>query len=97
MATLQKLKAQIEDANAVGRQHLTNKGVVVSGDSTTYEIMQKIAEIASGGEISGGGVEYSNITYNDAPQSGFSIICFSQALLRVAIPNIKKTNALCTA
>lgn len=53
MATLQELKVQIENANALGRQNLTDKGVEVEEAATTYEIMQGIADVSGGG-----GVEY---------------------------------------
>lgn len=43
MATLQDLKTQIENVNALGKKNLIEKGVEISADATTYEIMQRIA------------------------------------------------------
>ena len=60
MATIQQLKTQIENVNALGRTNLSEKGVELPETATTYEIMSKIAEIVSGG----GGVSYTNIVYN---------------------------------
>lgn len=48
MATVNKIKSQIEDANALGRANLAEKGVELSEAATTYEIMQGIADILSG-------------------------------------------------
>lgn len=48
MATVQQLKTQIENANALGRTNLANKGVELPETATTYEIMQGIAEVANG-------------------------------------------------
>lgn len=59
MASPQELKEQIENANALGVQNLSDKGVEISASATTYEIMSKIAD------VSGGGTRYSNITYNE--------------------------------
>lgn len=59
MATIQEVKQQIENANALGRQNLTDKGVDVSADATTYEIMQSIAD------VSGGGTSYTSIVFNE--------------------------------
>lgn len=47
MATVQELKTLIENANALGRQKLCEKGVEVSETETTYGIMKKIGEILS--------------------------------------------------
>lgn len=47
MANLKDLKTQIENANALGVANLTEKGVEISADATTYEIMGKIAEITA--------------------------------------------------
>ena len=49
MATIQDLKTQILNANALGRTNLANKGVELPETATTYEIMSKIAEISGGG------------------------------------------------
>ena len=62
MATIQDLKTQIENVNALGRTNLAEKGVEVSADATTYGIMQAIAEIV--GSSGSGGVSYTNIVYN---------------------------------
>lgn len=48
MATIAELKALIENANALGRQNLRDKGVNVEDTATTYEIMSKIADITAG-------------------------------------------------
>ena len=58
MATIQELKTKIENANALGRTNLAEKGVKLSETATTYDIMSKIAE------VSGGGTEYTSIVYN---------------------------------
>lgn len=50
MTTIQEVKQQIENANALGRENLVEKGVEVSADATTYEIMQGIAEISAGSD-----------------------------------------------
>ena len=47
MATVQQLKTQIENANALGRTNLAEKGVELSETATTYEIMSKIADVTS--------------------------------------------------
>lgn len=60
MATIQQLKTQIENANALGRTNLSEKGVELPETATTYEIMSKIAE------ISGGGATF-NIAYGETP------------------------------
>lgn len=60
MVSLRDLKVQIENANALGRQNLSDKGVVVAETATTYEIMNAIAEVSGGG-----GTEYSSIVYNE--------------------------------
>ena len=49
MATIRELKTQIENANALGRTNLSEKGVTVEETATTYEIMRKISEIVGGG------------------------------------------------
>ena len=64
MATVQEVKQQIENANALGVSNLTDKGVEISADATTFDIMTAIAEI-SGGDSGSGGAEYTNIVYND--------------------------------
>lgn len=60
MATIADVKEQIENANALGRQNLTDKGIDVNGTETTYQLMQMIANISGGS-----GVSYTSITYND--------------------------------
>ena len=47
-----KLSEQIIEVNNLGRNNLAEKGIKLSEDATTYEIMQSIAD------VSGGGVEY---------------------------------------
>ena len=59
MATIKEVKEQIQNANALGRANLTEKGVAISADATTYEIMKAISEI-----VSGGGSQYTSIVYN---------------------------------
>ena len=49
MVGLRDLKVQIENANSLGRQNLSDKGVEVNADATTYEIMQGIAEVSGEG------------------------------------------------
>lgn len=49
MSTINKLKSQIENANALGRANLAEKGVELPESATTYEIMQGIANALSGG------------------------------------------------
>ena len=60
MTTIQALKAQIENANALGIANLAQKGVNLPITAATYEIMQGIVNIVSGG----GGIQYTSITYN---------------------------------
>ncbi len=59
MATIQDLKTQIENANALGRTNLADKGVELPETATTYEIMQGI------GDVSSGGSQYTSIVYNE--------------------------------
>ena len=47
MASIKDIKTQIENANALGRANLTEKGVEIAENATTYEIMQSIAGISS--------------------------------------------------
>ena len=63
MATIQQLKTQIENANALGRMNLSEKGVTVEETATTYDIMSKIAEI-SGGASEGNYKEVFNTLYS---------------------------------
>ena len=50
MTSLEKLKKQIENVNALGIKNLADKGVGFAGFSpTTYEIMQGIADIIRDG------------------------------------------------
>jgi hypothetical protein len=68
MTNLKELKTQIEAANALGKQKLLEKGVVplhrpgVTGikPPTTYDIMESIGFIQTGGSS----VQYTNIVYN---------------------------------
>lgn len=53
MSGIEGLKTRVENANALGRQNLTEKGVVISEYSTTYNIMSKIADVESGGGNAG--------------------------------------------
>lgn len=46
--TIADLKTKIKNANALGRQNLTEKGVEIPETATTYEIMSKIADVSSG-------------------------------------------------
>ena len=39
MATIQDLKTQIENVNALGRTNLSEKGVELPATATTYEII----------------------------------------------------------
>lgn len=58
--TFKELKEQIENANALGVANLAEKGIMVNDNATTYEIMDKIADI-----VGNGGVEYESIVYNE--------------------------------
>jgi hypothetical protein len=58
------LVEKINNANALGRQNLGDKGVSVPETATTYEIMQNIANIIVGGG-SGDIVSFTDITYNE--------------------------------
>ena len=49
MASVQDLKTQIENVNALGRTNLAEKGVELSATATTYEIMRGIGDVSSGG------------------------------------------------
>ena len=66
MATIKEVKTQIQNANALGRANLTEKGVEISENATTFDIMTAIAEISGSG---GGdviiGADYTNIVYNE--------------------------------
>lgn len=46
MATIKEIKEQIENANALGRQNLTEKGVTIPENATTYEIMKNIKNVS---------------------------------------------------
>ena len=63
MATIQDLKTQIENVNALGRANLAEKGVTVEETATTYEIMQGIGNISSGAS-EGNYKEAFNALYN---------------------------------
>ena len=54
MATIQEIKTKLLNANALGRTNLANKGVELPETATTYEIMQGISNISSGGGASEG-------------------------------------------
>ena len=54
MATIQEIKTKLLNANALGRANLALKGVEVAETATTYEIMQGIGNISSGGGASEG-------------------------------------------
>ena len=49
MATLQDFKTQMKYVNILGIANLAEKGVELPDDATTYEIMQRIIDIPSGG------------------------------------------------
>lgn len=51
MATFQELKTQILNANSIGRTNLAEKGVVLSEDATTTEIMQSIETVKVGEDV----------------------------------------------
>jgi hypothetical protein len=61
MSNLKELKTQIENANALGIANLTEKGVDVSADATTYDIMSKIADVSGGG-----GIQYKSLTLENS-------------------------------
>ena len=63
MATIQEIKTKLLNANALGRQNLTDKGIEIPESATTYEIMSKISEISGGG---GGGGVVSEGNYAEA-------------------------------
>lgn len=58
MVNLRQLKMQVEEANALGVENLVKKGVAITEDATTYQIMGAIGNIV-------GGTQYRKITYND--------------------------------
>ena len=60
MASVQQLKTQIENVNALGRTNLSEKGVELPETATTYEIMRGIGNISSGGAS-------LNIAYGETP------------------------------
>ena len=64
MATLSE---KIIEVNALGRQNLTEKGVDVPEDATTYEIMQSIAEVSGGGSAPPKLLEYKTTTIMMSP------------------------------
>lgn len=49
MATIQEIKTKLLNVNALGRTNLSGKGVELPQTATTYNIMQAIAKIVSGG------------------------------------------------
>ena len=57
------LSNKISKANALGIKNLADKGVLVSGNATTHQIMQRIADILLG-DIYIGGTPYTNVKYN---------------------------------
>ena len=61
MATIKEVKTKIQNANALGIANLTEQGIDVSADATTFDIMTAIAEISG----SGGGAVYESIVYNE--------------------------------
>jgi hypothetical protein len=67
--TIQQLKTQIENANALGIANLAKKGVTVPKNATTYEIMQKILDIIYENEnnssIDASGMVEANIDINN--------------------------------
>lgn len=46
---MSKLTDKINSINELGRANLAEKGVDIPESATTYEIMQSIAEVSSGG------------------------------------------------
>lgn len=50
MADIKKLKEQIQTANDLGVANLEEKGVSISKNATTYEIMESIAKVESSGK-----------------------------------------------
>lgn len=48
MASVNDVKQKIKNANALGIANLSNKGVTVGEQATTYEIMQSIDKVVSG-------------------------------------------------
>ena len=61
MAKISEIKQKIKSANALGVANLTEKGVKLPDNSTTYEIMQCIANIVGGDS----GKTYTSIIYKD--------------------------------
>lgn len=57
------LSNKISKANALGVKNLGDKGVLVSGDATTHQIMQRITDILLG-DINIGGTPYTKVKYN---------------------------------
>lgn len=53
-----KLTDAINTVNVLGRQNLSDKGVIVAENATTYEIMSAIADVSG----SGGVVEKESVT-----------------------------------
>ena len=54
MATIQDIKTKLLNANGLGRTNLAEKGIELPETATTYEIMQGISNISSGGVVSEG-------------------------------------------
>ena len=50
MANLKKIKEQVENANTLGITNLTEKGVTIAEDATTYEIMKGIEDVSRGSD-----------------------------------------------
>lgn len=59
MASLQEIKRQIKNANAIGIANLAEKGLELAEDATTVEIMRGIKECkADGNVLDSEGVEF---------------------------------------
>ena len=49
MMDIVTLESQIKTANALGRNNLNAKGITTDGNETTYQLMNMISNIQSGG------------------------------------------------
>ena len=61
MATIKEIKVKIQNANALGIANLTEKGVTIPENATTYEIIQSIKKIQSSSELESLIIEISDL------------------------------------
>jgi hypothetical protein len=80
---LQEIKARIETVNTLGRSNLLEKGIKLPEGTSTYEIMQSIADVSSGAK-----------SYADAIYEYYNIDKVAYPYLAVAILDTGKTRLI---